>query len=183
MATIGSKNVTATVVPASVSGVEEILEFVNGLSKVSKKAKKFLLKRNPDIYFDPDNANSSEIKFKSNLEAVSHYISLCKNNPDVAPALCSLLKGEYENLQGELLSGKYSVNQRVDPIKQLTQNLPQDDEDDDDEDDDLVTGGDSVKSDDDKSNSMSKAERKAAKRAEKKAKKAADRAARENEEE
>ena len=114
MTTIGSEKISSTVIPAYIDGVESIIEFNNGLAQVSKKAKKFLLERSPDLYFDPDGPKVAKT-FSNDLEAIGFYINKCKANPDQATRLCAMLKAEYENLQGELLSGKYAQKAIVSP--------------------------------------------------------------------
>lgn len=137
MALIGSKKIKTTVV--TVDGVEHVIEFTNGLSKVEKRVKRHLLKLNPGLYFDPDNPGV-ETNFSDDFEAIQYYIAKLKTK-EHAPRLCAMIKAEYENLQGDLLSGKYS-EKTVEPIKKKVEK----DEDEDSEDvDDIVGAGDSIK--------------------------------------
>ena len=182
MESIGSKRVTSTVIPTGVDGGEQIIEFVQGLSKVSKKVKRFLLGRSPDLYFDPDNLSANDLPFKTDMDGVSYYISKTMANPDNAARLCSLLKAAYETLQGELLSGKYSAQQRAQPSPQavasgIAGNTPfvnesEQTEEDDEEIDGLVSGaGDSINTDD--SEDIEKKDKKKKKKKKKKNKKKA----------
>jgi hypothetical protein len=113
MATIGSRKVTSIVVTHE--GKEMVVDFVDGLAKVPKEVKKFLLGRSPELYFDPRlAAESSGNKFNDDYEAIQYYISKLKQEGNPAK-LCSILKGEYETLQGELMSGKYNVKTPPNP--------------------------------------------------------------------
>lgn len=149
MATLGSRKVTAIVVPPSATedGKELLVEFQNGLAKVPKKVKKFLLDRSPDLYFDPLAGEHSGQKFEDDYVALEYYISKIKHTGS-APKLCSILKGHYENLQGELMSGKYNVKTDDKPKKIKDKDTKSSEIDDDDSSDEvLATGaGDKIKS-------------------------------------
>ena len=152
MATLGSRKVTAVVVPpnATEDGKELLVEFQNGLAKVPKCVKKFLLKNGPDLYFDPlvGEASGGQ-KFDDDYAALEYYISKIKHTGSPAK-LCSILKGQYESLQGELMSGKYNVKTEEKPIAKKVKSeekpVVEDVDEDDSDDESLVTGaGDKIK--------------------------------------
>lgn len=155
MATIGSKKITTLVVPADANdGKELIVDFRSGLATVPKKVKRFLLERSPELYFDPLKGDNGGTKFPDDYAALDYYIQKIKRvgNPAM---LCSVLKGNYETLQGELMSGKFNVKQ--DATLKKKEELPKDEDDEADvkkdvfedagDDEEMVTGaGDKIKS-------------------------------------
>lgn len=147
MATIGSRKVTSVVVPPNVTkdGKEKVVEFQHGLATVPKRVKRFLLERSPELYFDPIIGESIGHKFSDDYSAVEYYIAKIKQTGS-APKLCSLLKGHYESLQGELMSGKYNVKTE-ESTKKVMKDKKVSEVDDDDDDESLATGaGDKIKS-------------------------------------
>jgi len=119
MAIIGSKGVSTAVI--NIDGVEHVINFVNGLATVPKIVKKHLLERMSDLYFDPRNPQANDDKkFSDEISAIQYYVAKIKSsNPNLASKLCSVLKGEYETIQGELLSGKFTVKQQAVSQKSL----------------------------------------------------------------
>jgi hypothetical protein len=82
-------------------------------------------------------------KFGSDYDALEYYIEKIKRTGSV-PKLVSLLKGHYETLQGELMSGKYNV--RAEEPKKIKKEAKVSEEDSED-DEALATGaGDKIKS-------------------------------------
>jgi len=145
MATLGSKTVKVVVVPpnATKDGKELLVEFQNGLATVPKIVKRFLLEKSPDLYYDPLMGDNTGKKFGSDYDALEYYIEKIKRTGSV-PKLVSLLKGHYETLQGELMSGKYNV--RAEEPKKIKKEAKVSEEDSED-DEALATGaGDKIKS-------------------------------------
>jgi len=148
MATLGSRKVTAIVVPANVTGdgKEMVVEFQHGLATVPKKVKRFLLERSPELYFDPRVGENAGGKFSDDYTAIEYYIAKVKHSGS-APKLCALLKGHYESLQGELMSGKYNVKTEEPGKKVMKDKAIEEDDDGDENDEALATGaGDKIKS-------------------------------------
>ena len=135
---VASRNVTTTIV--NITGKEEVIEFVNGLARVDKKVRDYLVKRYPDRYFDPNNKENIGVKFENDFDAIRFYIAKLKTVEN-APRLCTLLKSEYENLQGDLLSGKYSVKTVE---EKMISNAGASNNADADEDDEDLVGGDVI---------------------------------------
>jgi len=146
MAHIGSKKVK-TVVVIDEDGKEQVVDFDSrGLGRVSRFVKKKLLKMSPDIYFDPDSPNSGMINFADDIEALQYYINKLKTVGN-ATRLCSVLKAEYENVQGDLLSGRYSEKNNEEKVmkKVKKHQVEEEEETSDDDIDELVGAGDSIR--------------------------------------
>jgi hypothetical protein len=149
--TVASRKIATAIV--NIGGVEHVIEFQNGIAHVEKEVRDYLTKRFPENYYDP-NVKSSEVKFDNDYDAIRFYINKLKT-VECAPRLCSLLKSEYENLNGDLLSGKYTVR-TVEPA--LVGNAAKTPVEDDSDDDELISGGDSIKASPDDDEDLSSKE-------------------------